>query len=212
MLGENIKILRKQKGYSQNTLAEQLNVVRQTISKWEQGLSVPDADMLERMANLFEVPVSMLLGSSIQEEQESPDMNEVAKQLSVLNEHIAKQSRFRKKLLKTLLIVFVLIPVAVIILTITSIIAFRAVKSNISTEETYTAKIRCTLDGEEYLYEVTYNDQYRILSAGGDAWIANHVQVEQYNDANVLIAQIEDYFMMRDGTVKVTREEPWEWE
>ena len=212
MLGENIKILRKQKGYSQNTLAEQLNVVRQTISKWEQGLSVPDADMLERMANLFEVPVSMLLGSSIQEEQESPDMNEVAKQLSVLNEHIAKQSRFRKKLLKTLLIVFVLIPVAVIILTITSIIAFRAVKSNISTEETYTAKIRCTLDGEEYLYEVTYNDQYRILSAGGDAWIANHVQVEQYNDANVLIAQIEDFFMMRDGTVKVTREEPWEWE
>ena len=149
--------------YSQNTLAEQLNVVRQTISKWEQGLSVPDADMLERMANLFEVPVATLLGSSIQEEQESPDMNEVAKQLSVLNEHMAKQSRFRKRLLKTLLIVFVLIPVIVIILTITSIIAFRVVKSNISTEETYTAEIRCTLDGE-------------------------------------------DYFMMRDGTVKVTRE------
>ena len=166
--------------------------------------------MLERMANLFEVPVATLLGSNIQEEQESPDMREVAKQLSVLNEHMAKQSRFRKRLLKTLLIVFVLIPVAVIILTISSIIAFRVVKSNISTEETYTAEIRCTLDGEEYLYEVTYDDQYRILSAGGDAWIANHVQVEQYDNANVLIAQIEDYFMMRDGSVKITREEPWE--
>ena len=61
MLGENIKALRKQKGYSQETLAQQLNVVRQTISKWEKGLSVPDAEMLERMAALFEVSTDALL-------------------------------------------------------------------------------------------------------------------------------------------------------
>lgn len=62
MLSDNIKILRKKKGYSQETLAEQLHVVRQTISKWEKGISVPDAVMLDRMAELFEVPVSVLLG------------------------------------------------------------------------------------------------------------------------------------------------------
>lgn len=56
MLSDNIKILRKKKGYSQETLAEQLHVVRQTISKWEKGISVPDAVMLDRMAELFEVP------------------------------------------------------------------------------------------------------------------------------------------------------------
>lgn len=39
MLGENIKILRKEKGYSQETLAAQLHVVRQTVSKWEKGVS-----------------------------------------------------------------------------------------------------------------------------------------------------------------------------
>ena len=62
MLGENLKALRKQKGMSQEVMAQQLNVVRQTVSKWEQGLSVPDAKMLTRIAELFEVPVSSLLG------------------------------------------------------------------------------------------------------------------------------------------------------
>ena len=67
MLGENLKTMRKQKGYSQETLAEQLNVVRQTVSKWEKGYSVPDAEMLERIANIFEVPITALLGNSVPE-------------------------------------------------------------------------------------------------------------------------------------------------
>ena len=46
MLNENIKAIRKSKGLSQQELAVKLNVVRQTVSKWEQGLSVPDSDML----------------------------------------------------------------------------------------------------------------------------------------------------------------------
>ena len=46
MLNENIKAIRKAKGLSQQELAVKLNIVRQTVSKWEQGLSVPDADLL----------------------------------------------------------------------------------------------------------------------------------------------------------------------
>ena len=46
MLSENIRAKRKSKGLSQQELAMKLNVVRQTISKWEQGRSVPDSDML----------------------------------------------------------------------------------------------------------------------------------------------------------------------
>ena len=57
MLSDNIKILRKKKGYSQETLAEQQQEVRQTISKWEKGISVQDAVVLDRMAELYEVPV-----------------------------------------------------------------------------------------------------------------------------------------------------------
>ena len=65
MLSENIKTIRKAKGLSQQELAVKLNVVRQTISKWEQGLSVPDSDMLISISEVFETPVSKLLGERI---------------------------------------------------------------------------------------------------------------------------------------------------
>ena len=70
MLSDNIKILRKKKGYSQETLAEQLHVVRQTISKWEKGISVPDAVMLDRMAEWrsmseIKVPEVLLMVSKL---------------------------------------------------------------------------------------------------------------------------------------------------
>ena len=104
MLGENIKTLRKQKGYSQDTLAAQLNVVRQTISKWEKGHSVPDAEMLERIATVFEVSVSKLLGNNIPESDNSSDINGIVKQLVILNEQLANQNRNRKLILKIVLI------------------------------------------------------------------------------------------------------------
>ena len=53
MFGENLKMLRKQKGFSQEELAVRLHVVRQTISKWEKGLSIPDAEMLIRLAEIL---------------------------------------------------------------------------------------------------------------------------------------------------------------
>ena len=206
MLGENIKTLRQQNGYSQNTLAEQLNVVRQTISKWEKGLSVPDADMLEKLANLFEVPVATLLGSSIKEEKEDEGYNEVAKQLAILNEQLVKQSRFRKKVIKTIFIIFVLIPVSLIFLTIISVFAFRAYVN--SSADTYTARIVCSLDGEEYIYKITYDDQYHILSTNGDAEIEDNVREEQYDDVDELIAGIQEYIMMQGGTCTFTKEVP----
>ena len=64
MFSENLKTLRKQKGFTQEELAARLNVVRQTVSKWEKGLSVPDAELLTRLAEVLEVPVSTLLGSA----------------------------------------------------------------------------------------------------------------------------------------------------
>ena len=51
MLSDNIKRIRKSKGLSQEELAIKLNVVRQTVSKWENGLSVLDSDMLITLAD-----------------------------------------------------------------------------------------------------------------------------------------------------------------
>lgn len=65
MLNENIKNLRKAKGISQEELAVRLNVVRQTVSKWERGISVPDSGMLISLAEELDTSVSVLLGENI---------------------------------------------------------------------------------------------------------------------------------------------------
>ena len=195
MFSENLKTLRKQKGMSQETLAQQLHIVRQTVSKWEKGLSVPDAEILTRIAEVFEVSVSELLGANIVEEK---DINEIATQLALLNEQLANQSRRSKKIMKGILIV---ITAVILIMFIFYAAAFFTFQSHRSSGITTHIQLTCTLDGKEYFYGITYDDQYRIIDAGGDAWIANHVQTEQYDDANILIAQIEDYFRDRGGTV-----------
>lgn len=61
MLQDNIKIIRKNKGYSQEELASKLHVTRQTISKWETGQSVPDANLLKQLSVIFDVSVSELM-------------------------------------------------------------------------------------------------------------------------------------------------------
>ncbi len=79
MLSNNLRTLRKNKGLSQEELAIRLNVVRQTISKWEKGISVPDSDMLIKLAEVFEVSVSDLLGDDIGGDTENK--NEISQQL-----------------------------------------------------------------------------------------------------------------------------------
>lgn len=97
MLGENIKNLRKQKGYSQETLAQEMNVVRQTVSKWEKNYSVPDALMLEKLAEIFEVSVSDLLGKSDESAEPKSDLEHIASQLAILNDQIARELGRKKR-------------------------------------------------------------------------------------------------------------------
>ena len=102
MFGENLKTLRKQKGFSQEELATRLHVVRQTISKWEKNLSVPDADTLIRLAEILEVSVSELLGAKIENENTASD---VAAQLSRINEQLAIKNRRSRRIWKIVAII-----------------------------------------------------------------------------------------------------------
>ena len=207
MLSDNIKILRKKKGYSQETLAEQLHVVRQTISKWEKGISVPDAVMLDRMAELFEVPVSVLLGGGLEVEEEQPsELNEIAQQLAVLNDQLVQQAVRRRKVIRY---AFVGVFAAIFVLIGAAIGRRVYTESQLRDEASLrTVRYECTLDGESYVYEASYNSQYQILYEGGDAWISNHVRPEQYEDVNVLSAQMQDYFEEKGGTCKIIDENP----
>ena len=89
MLSENIKTLRKAKGLSQEELAVKLNVVRQTISKWEQGLSVPDSELLLALSEALETPVSTLLGEAVTE-PEAEDLKAISQKLEVINLQLSK--------------------------------------------------------------------------------------------------------------------------
>ena len=127
MLNEHLKMLRKEKGFSQEELASKVHVVRQTVSKWEKGLSVPDAEMLVQIADVFEVPVSRLLGAALPEtESNAPDQrNEIAEQLMKINEQLVIKNNRTRKIIKWLIVIFVLIPAAVILLFLIAVMLLR---------------------------------------------------------------------------------------
>lgn len=103
MLSENIKTIRKSKGLSQQELAIKLNVVRQTISKWEQGLSVPDSDMLISISEVLETPVSTLLGETIVE-SEVDSLKVISEKLEIINLQLAQRKNMRRKMFHWLFI------------------------------------------------------------------------------------------------------------
>lgn len=103
MLSENIKAIRKSKGLSQQELAIKLNVVRQTISKWEQGLSVPDSEMLISLSEVLETPVSKLLGETVAE-TEADNIKAISEKLEVINLQLAQRKTTRRKVIRWLLI------------------------------------------------------------------------------------------------------------
>ena len=98
MFSENLKQARQKKGISQQELASRLHVVRQTVSKWERGLSVPDADLLVRLAEILDIPVSVLLGGTPEPDAPAPDT--VAQQLAAINAQLAARSRFVRRVVR----------------------------------------------------------------------------------------------------------------
>lgn len=112
MLKDNIKAIRKSKGLSQEELAIKLNVVRQTISKWEQGLSVPDSEMLISISEVFETPISTLLGENILETNVD-DLKAISEKLEVINLQLVQKKSKKRKMIRWLLISLCLIIVII---------------------------------------------------------------------------------------------------
>lgn len=122
MFHENLKTMRKAKGYTQEELAIKLNVVRQTVSKWEKGLSVPDADVLCKIADVLDTDVSTLLGEAIIAET---DKNAVAQQLAKINEQLAMKNQRSKTVWKVIVVILCII----VIFYILAIVVFSVISS-----------------------------------------------------------------------------------
>lgn len=116
MLNKNLKTIRNNKGFTQEELANRLHVTRQTISKWEKGYSVPDADLLSKLADELDVSVSELLGK---DEIPAEETDSLSVQLARINEQLSIRNRRAKRVWKAaivLAIVFFLVIPAVTIL------------------------------------------------------------------------------------------------
>lgn len=138
MLNENIKALRKTKRLTQDELAIRLNVVRQTISKWEKGLSVPDAEMLQKIAEVFEVDVSQLLGSPINQYE---NIDVIAEQLSRINEQMVIKNNRTRKIWKVIGIITAILIVIQLLLVALSITAYKNYEVGTDTYEEYVEEI-----------------------------------------------------------------------
>ena len=121
MLNENIKAIRKSKGLSQEELAIKLNVVRQTISKWEKGLSVPDSNMIISISEVLETPVSTLLGETVVESKVD-DLKAISEKLEIINLQLAQRKTTRRKILHWLLILLctVIVTISVVLIVLNS--------------------------------------------------------------------------------------------
>ena len=114
MLNENIKAVRKAKGLSQEELAIKLNVVRQTVSKWERGLSVPDSEMLISISEVLETPVGVLLGETVKEDAPE-DLKAISEKLEIINLQLARQKASSRKIFHW---IFILLSAVIVILFI----------------------------------------------------------------------------------------------
>ena len=123
MLAENLKALRKAKGLSQEELAARLHVVRQTVSKWEKGRSVPDADLLIRLAEELDTTAAALLGPEVPPEAEAGG---TAEQLGRIAEQLAVKNRRARRIWRIAAGVLIAFVAANLLLILLNFAAFRS--------------------------------------------------------------------------------------
>lgn len=131
MFPENLKAYRKAKGLTQEELAIRLHVVRQTVSKWEKGLSVPDADLLLRLAEVLEVSVSQLLGAEVPPEAPA---DQVAQQLARINEQLAIRNRRARRIWQVVAGILIGLAALTLVLLLLNTVSFTAYDTQIHTE------------------------------------------------------------------------------
>ena len=201
MFQDNLKAIRKEKGFTQESLAIELHVVRQTVSKWEKGLSVPDAEMLQKLSEVLETPVARLLGAELPTEE--AQRNEIAEQLAKINEQLAIKNRRSRRVLKTVIIILaILILLPVVLFPLLRFTRNTVVRTQ-EAQSAGTVSIMCELNGKEYPCELEYDKNYRIVSKMEDFYISDHLDLSQYTDANEYAAHLFDWFTERGGTVRI---------
>ena len=147
LFNENLKKLRKEKGYTQEELAAKVGVVRQTVSKWEKGLSVPDADILCKIAEILDTDINILLSDEItvdvdnfngfnnnsNKKKNINDNNIVEEQLTKISEQLAIKNKRNKKIWKTIGIALLVIVIFNVFLVLFNVSTSKSISNYEST-------------------------------------------------------------------------------
>lgn len=186
-LGNKITELRKQLNLSQEELAEKVGVTRQTISKWELEETTPDINQAKKLSNIFNISLDELTNNNVN---------------NILVEKVSNTEKLAGLTIKILKVIGMSL-IMLFVIFIIIFVVFNIDRIN-SKDNKVVGKysITCELDKEKYSYDIEYNKNFQILYSGGDAFIANHTDVETESDANKAKAHIEDYFKEHNGTCK----------
>jgi len=164
MLCNNLRKLRRSKGLSQEELAIKLNVVRQTISKWEQGSSVPDSEMLLRIAAELDTTVNVLLGDTVDAE-ESSDLKTIAAKLELLNEQFAKRNETRRKVWRAVFIIVGVLALFSLIQMLIKVIWLQTVINSVGNFGDASISIIGGADGPTSILVATVTARYGVIVA-----------------------------------------------
>ena len=163
MLCDNLRKLRRSKGLSQEELAIKLNVVRQTISKWEQGSSVPDSKMLLRIATELDTTVNVLLGDTVDAE-ESSDLKTIAAKLEVLNEQFAKRNETRRKVWRAIFIAIGVLALFSLIQMVIKVVWLQIVINSVGNIGDASTSIIGGADGPTSILVATVTARYGVIA------------------------------------------------
>lgn len=133
MLGDKIKTFRKRKGFTQEELAIRLNIVRQTVSKWEKGISVPDAENLQKLADVLEVDVKQLLELEVDADAGTPN-KELVEQLARINEQLIIKNRRARRIWKIVGIILLILLIFNILAIAVNFVAFESYTTELQVE------------------------------------------------------------------------------
>lgn len=183
-LGNRIANLRKKNNLSQEELADKIGVTRQTISKWELNNTTPDIMQAKKISEVFSISLDELTNNNMD---------------NILINKVSNTEKLAALTIKILKFIGVSLLIFFILIFILAIIMYKNKFKNRDYNVIGKYSITCSLDNETYFYEVEYNKNFQVINAGGDAFIANHVDLD-LDDANKVVAHINDYFRIFNGS------------
>ena len=177
MLNENLSRIRRERGLTQESLAIKLNVVRQTISKWENGTAVPDADMLCRIADALDASVAELLGSP--EHENKMDMTAIAKSLAEINEQLAVRNKRSNNVLKVILGAIIGLFLLILIVMVLSISSIDNNITMVDSEENAGTTIELDENEIPLIQQIDKNNEHALR----EFWGSRNISKEQIIDS-----------------------------